>query len=107
MIEHLENIWPTRNPHVVYFFCKKGEDAYSIGKRVFIHLLVQLYERAADGSSIGLQDRLSKLVEAVWKQSKSVDKHDSTLLPISTWSQLFKDLAKALGTDIFRPGRWA
>jgi hypothetical protein len=104
MIEHLENTWPTRNPHVVYFFCKKGEEAYSIGKRVFIHLLVQLYERAADGnpgSSIGLQDRLSKLVEAVWKQSKSVDKHDSTLLPMSTWSQLFKDLAKALGTDIF------
>lgn len=67
-------------------------------------MLVQLYEKAADGnpgSSIDLQDKLSKLVEAVWKQSKSVDKHDSTLVPMSTWLQLFKDLVKALATDIF------
>lgn len=31
MIEHLENIWPMTNPHVIYFFCKKREDAYSMG----------------------------------------------------------------------------
>ena len=110
MIDHLESkledrSWRKTKPHVVYFFCKKGDEATSIGKRIFLHLLIQLYEKIAPrtpGSTIELMEKCSRVVGEVWTQCKSEDRHDSTLIQFkSSLLPMFKNLAEELGAHVY------
>ncbi|KAF2464652.1 uncharacterized protein BDR25DRAFT_96086 [Lindgomyces ingoldianus] len=108
IIEHLESpdrVWSRSRPHIIYFFCRKGDEWTSMGKRIFLHLLIQLYEKAASGnpgSTPELQEKCSRVVEEAYKQSKSEDKHDSSLAQLkSGLLPMFEELVKAFASDVF------
>lgn len=76
MIDHISSRSQSEEgdeAHVVYFFCKKGDEATSLGNRIFLHVLIQLYEKAAQGkseSNIELKEKFSEVVKSVYEESK-------------------------------------
>jgi hypothetical protein len=108
IIDHLESkdrVWPKTSPLVVYFFCRKGDEATSIGKRIFLHLIIQLYDKIApgtSGSNLVLLEKCSRVVGEVWSSCKVEDRHDSTLVQLkSSLLPMFTKLVDALGTHVF------
>jgi len=108
IIDHLDNsnrLWTNGRSHILYFYCRRGDEATSLGTKIFLHLLVQLYQRASPGYpgfTLELQEMCSQIVEETWQKLKPEVKHDSSLVKLQSVLQpLFEDLVEAFGTAVY------
>ncbi|KAF2201436.1 hypothetical protein GQ43DRAFT_37744 [Delitschia confertaspora ATCC 74209] len=104
-LERSDRTWPEGKPHIVYFYCRRGAEPTSVGTRIFLHLLYQLYEKAKTGyagSTPELQDKCSQVIEDSWRRINSDAQRDSSLVNLrSVLKPMFEDLAGAFNTGVF------
>ena len=90
---------------LLYFFCRKGDEATALSKKIFLHLLIQLYEKCAPAnpqSSPELQAKFSEVLEEAWKTTKSEERQDSTLLQLKTsLVPVFRKLVECAGLNVY------
>lgn len=108
IIDHIEHMHDGSNaptPYLVYFFCRKGDEATSLGHKIFLHLLIQLYGKAATGnphSSSDLQAKFGQVLEETWKTTKAEEKQDSTLLQMkASLLPTFQKLVQEIDSPVF------
>ncbi|KAK8200066.1 ankyrin repeat-containing domain protein [Phyllosticta capitalensis] len=95
-----------KKPLMIFFFCKVGNDATQKGKKIMLHLLLQLFNEAcnlgsrgkASSTDDGAKRACIKIVQEV-AEMKDVDRADS--LRMSTMTQMFADIMEHLGRRIF------
>jgi Cdc6-like AAA superfamily ATPase len=107
IIDHLQSpeyVGPSGKPHIVYFFCKRGNEATSVGTNIFLHLLLQLYQHAAPsypGSTLELQEVCSQIIEETVQKLKPEVRQNSSLVKLKSVLQpLFEDIAEAFGSTV-------
>ncbi|KAK8248107.1 hypothetical protein HDK77DRAFT_481534 [Phyllosticta capitalensis] len=96
-----------KKPLMIFFFCKFGNDATQKGKKIMLHLLLQLFNEACNLGSRGkasstddgeLKRACIKIVQEV-ADMEDVDRADD--LEMSTMTQMFADIMEHLGRRIF------
>ncbi|KAK8220654.1 ankyrin repeat-containing domain protein [Phyllosticta capitalensis] len=96
-----------KKPLVVFFFCKVGNDATQKGKKIMLHLLLQLFNEACNLGSRGKANsndngKLKRAcIDIVKGRAEKKDAGRADDLRMSKMTQMFADIMEHLGRRIF------
>lgn len=107
IIEHFDSEQSTESQHpadevpiLLYFFCKRGDEAATKARKIMLHLCYQLLKHEDYEDNATLQEKCNDLLDEIQKQFPSFAKMDPSLVEVPALKDLFERLVKQLGRPV-------